>query len=80
MAKSKKPYKGRIRLVPSDGSFGILKHDGRLPLLRGKKYVLICQFLDHPQFAGRVGHTSEVVKETPGGWVETRNSRYRIVK
>lgn len=69
--KMDKPFKGRLENVVKQ----------RFPLSYAPNslgYYYICTFLDHPQFAGRRGHTSYVVAEE-GNMVETRNSRYEIV-
>jgi hypothetical protein len=41
--------------------------------------VIIGDFVDHPEFAGKQGHTSYIVKhDKETGEVETRNSRYTL--
>lgn len=64
-----KPFHGRIkdwaRLRSTD---------------RGLGYLIIGEFLDHPKFAGKQGHTSYIVKhDEETGEIETRNSRYLLV-
>jgi hypothetical protein len=45
----------------------------------GLGYIVVGIFVDHPQFAGRAGHTSWVVKyDEETGEIETRNSRYKL--
>jgi hypothetical protein len=64
-----KPFKGRIRIIDK----GYDPEDGR-----GLGYYYICEFLDHPAFGGKKGHTSMVFKDGPI-FIETRNSRYEKV-
>lgn len=53
----------------------------------GLGYLYAGTFGDHPEFAGKRGHTSYVVKDdcdiprhaTDGYEIETRNSRYTVV-
>lgn len=40
--------------------------------------IIVGEFVDHPEFAGKPGHTSPVVKHG-GNEIETRNSRYTLV-
>jgi hypothetical protein len=63
-----KPHKGRIALW--------YKQDC------GTEGYLVCGvFLDHPQFMGEHGHTSLVLSHDEAtGEIETRNSRYTLVK
>lgn len=66
-----KPYKGRLTNWSFTDEMGGFYTDR--PYIR-------CQFLDHPYFAGKAGHTSWVEKYDPQtGEVETRNSMYRLV-
>lgn len=56
-------------------------HKGRIAHARRKDYadgyIYWGLFRDHPQFAGKRGHTSKVIKED-GAEIETLNTRYTI--
>lgn len=42
-------------------------------------HVIEGDFVDHPQFAGKFGHTSYIVRHDEAtGELETRNSRYLL--
>lgn len=50
-----------------------------LPVVFGKHHIITGVFRDHPEFAGRSGHTSAVVSvNLETGEAETRNSRYTL--
>jgi hypothetical protein len=43
------------------------------------RHIIIGDFVDHHEFAGKSGHTSYIVKhDEETGEVETRNSRYTL--
>lgn len=65
---AKKPHKGSLK---NWYKFG-------LGIDKGLGYVIIGEFVDHPEFAGKEGHTSYVVKHE-GNEVETNNSRYTLI-
>lgn len=62
-----KPHKGKIK------GWSKLKVAGA----EGLGYLIVGQFVDHPEFAHMSGHTSWVVKHE-GAEIETRNSRYTL--
>jgi hypothetical protein len=64
-----KRFKGRLR------SWKKLPHEAPGTL----NYYVTGVFVDHPIFAGKYCYTSMVVAEKKGGWIETCNSRYRLV-
>lgn len=72
----KKPHKGRIIVTGEGNAEGW-----------GLGYFYWCRFLDHPEFAGKTGHTSYVThdyRDLPrhkgdSYEIETRNSRYTVV-
>jgi hypothetical protein len=46
----------------------------------GLGYLILGEFVDHPQFAGHLGNTSYVVAHDEAtGEIETRNSRYTLL-
>lgn len=73
---NKKPHKGKIIVVGKYYAAGY-----------GLGYGYWCKFVDHPDFAGRNGHTSYVVLDECDAprhrgdsyEIETRNSRYTVV-
>lgn len=70
MPNSEKPHRGSI--VHAEKRYV----DG----CPGLGYYIVGRFVDHPDFAGRIGHTSYVVAHnTETGEIETRNSRYTLV-
>ena len=65
-----KPYKGKLTNWKFTDTYGPVKVSAP---------YLLCLFVDHPDFQGKSGYTSWVVrfdKET--GQVETRNSLYQL--
>lgn len=48
---------------------------------KGLGYIILGEFVDHPEFAGaKDGHTSYVVAHDEAtGEIETRNSRYTLI-
>lgn len=69
MTETVKPHKGRIDCwskYPVDGV--------------GLGYRILGRFLDHPAFAGMLGHTSYVIShDQETGEIETLNSRYTLI-
>lgn len=68
MLDERKPYKGSI----SDWE------ERRISPRRGLGYLIVELFVDHPQFAGKFGFTSDVIARE-GNEIETRNSRYTLI-
>lgn len=54
-------------------------HKEEWPTIGGLGYVIVGRSAGHPQFDGRVIHTSYVVAKA-GDEIETRNSRYTLGK
>ena len=73
MSENEKPHKGRIRdwrIVRLTAFFG--------PENAGKQFA-VGLYVDHPDFAGKRGATSTIVKYDPRtGEIETENSRYTL--
>ena len=71
-----KPHKGRIFVHKEWPCPGY-----------GLGYAYICTFVDHPEFSGKTGNTSWVIKDdrdlprhkNDGYEIETKNSRYTVV-
>lgn len=67
-----KPYKGKVRIHKKI----TITNPNVLKIFPGTLgYYYLVDFVDHPDFKGRSGHVSMVVKEVDGGF-ETLNSRY----
>jgi len=59
---------------------GIIEGWRRVRISRGR-YIIGGWFVDHPEFAGKFGHTSYIVHHNEAtGELETRNSRYSLGK
>lgn len=66
---SDKPHKGRI------SQWGISSN------YANSGFFIYGTFLDHPEFRGEAGYTSQIVKyDRITGEIETDNSRYTLVK
>lgn len=63
MAKQKKPYRGRLDLWRR--------------CVYSNGIVYWGMFCGHPDFHGKFGHTSKIIRESPGN-IETLNSRYSL--
>lgn len=71
-----KPFKGEILNWTTRQVDPIHEHEYKEKTLG---FYVTGTFKDHPQFHGRYGHTSMIVKVGKRGMVETLNSRYRLV-
>jgi len=72
MPKKSKPHKGRIE------NWELVRVDRPLD---GLTFYATGRFVDHPEYAGRSGHTSMITKavfKDGGVEIETMNSRYTI--